>query len=528
MKKLSIKLILVFFSFASQTAFSQGTVIGHRDANNLPILDINVSFFNSTVQNELTQQGLTLLSISNLELSDQHNNPNYKKNLTLQVSFLDNNQVQYNTALYFHVSFNSATNQYWPIRFTTILYPKRRVRWKWRWCSLGSNCKCISGHYCYTLIMKKLALIFLVELMTLNAFSQSKYISLNDVLSHYQSIYSLDIRVNSTVFNYYSNKFNSDTYFVRVNRNIGTTNVYDMDHFIYHPTYSASKFSKNDSMTYQYAFKEKKMYYLDMDYFHMQTECQQIRGIDFHPAINPFSTCFYLMQYRKNAKAKIKREGKCKPFEIIDPEFKLKQLVWINPINMRVDSIYIYNKDYSKDWTFEEKDIFSYSDTKNQNDEFRVLDSIYNNFKIIVTDSQSKDLEFDDDSLITNELRLFYLNHKVKKPFLLIDFYFNSCAPCRIWMQHLNSLAIDSYPIEIIGINPIDDKESFSFFKNKMSFNFSLEQDYSKLNSLLNVPSYPFTLIIDREGKIVYNSAQNSEIKGIDLFKIFLKTLPID
>lgn len=88
------------------------------------------------------------------------------------------------------------------------------------------------------------------------------------------------------------------------------------------------------------------------------------------------------------------------------------------------------------------------------------------------------------------------------RKYLILDFWFVHCSPCRKSMAILNTLK-DSALYNVVALNPIDDTTTINNFRTNSIFNISLISCPPKLVNHFNVHSYPTTLILDSNFNIL-------------------------
>jgi thiol-disulfide isomerase/thioredoxin len=108
-----------------------------------------------------------------------------------------------------------------------------------------------------------------------------------------------------------------------------------------------------------------------------------------------------------------------------------------------------------------------------------------------------------DDS-DTSSIQLFNLSNR----FVLLGFWFSSCAPCKESLPKIKALNADfSECLEVVGVNPFDTKGKIIHYKNNNELPWKTYKLESKsvLDDYLRVKYYPTFILIDtREKKILY------------------------
>lgn len=114
-----------------------------------------------------------------------------------------------------------------------------------------------------------------------------------------------------------------------------------------------------------------------------------------------------------------------------------------------------------------------------------------------------------DSTLITLYERLN--NNKV----VILDFWYNSCMPCRMSSPILASLykKYKDKGVEVIGINPIDtNKASIRKTLNRYSIQYPVVVDRQKrITSTYNVAGFPTIFALNRKKEIIFNQEGYSD-----------------
>lgn len=118
---------------------------------------------------------------------------------------------------------------------------------------------------------------------------------------------------------------------------------------------------------------------------------------------------------------------------------------------------------------------------------------------------------------LTNEENLQLLDLKGKV--VILDFWYKSCLPCLVLMPELNKLAKKYKDVIIIGINDIDAKASTLEYLQKNQFVYQSSYAHKiNLAETLNVNIFPSTIVIGKDGKIIFieNGYNKNVIKDIE------------
>lgn len=93
----------------------------------------------------------------------------------------------------------------------------------------------------------------------------------------------------------------------------------------------------------------------------------------------------------------------------------------------------------------------------------------------------------------------------LKGKIVLLDFFYQSCAPCCAALPGLQKLH-EKYAdkgFAMIGINPYDTKEEMTEFLNKRGITYTVLLSDGSLPKEYRVDGYPNLFLIDREGKLI-------------------------
>ena len=129
--------------------------------------------------------------------------------------------------------------------------------------------------------------------------------------------------------------------------------------------------------------------------------------------------------------------------------------------------------------------------------------------------------EMPNDSIITIQGKKRNMHDYKDKP-LVINFWYLHCPPCLNEIPSFNEL-LKKYgdKINILAISQ-DTKEQIQTFLNKHIFKAEIVSDAEGFINKYNLGSgYPFTLVINKEGKIirVISGGQETPESKMDLFK---------
>lgn len=104
----------------------------------------------------------------------------------------------------------------------------------------------------------------------------------------------------------------------------------------------------------------------------------------------------------------------------------------------------------------------------------------------------------------------------LKGKIVLLDFFYQSCAPCCAALPGLQSLH-EKYAdkgFSMIGINPYDTKEEMTEFLSKRGITYTVLFCDGNLSNDYHISGYPNLFLLDREGKLV--KLYDGFYKGMD------------
>jgi peroxiredoxin len=116
-----------------------------------------------------------------------------------------------------------------------------------------------------------------------------------------------------------------------------------------------------------------------------------------------------------------------------------------------------------------------------------------------------------DFSLKNLDGSTFRFSDVVGKKVIIIDFWATWCKPCKKFMKKLNRIYLDyKENIEVLAIS-VDDANAFTnvetYIKSKKySFTVLLDPDSTVARVFNPSRRIPYTMIIDKNGKIVYSN----------------------
>jgi peroxiredoxin len=98
-----------------------------------------------------------------------------------------------------------------------------------------------------------------------------------------------------------------------------------------------------------------------------------------------------------------------------------------------------------------------------------------------------------------------YTTESLKGKVIVLDFWFTTCAPCIEEMPELNKIREEFGTDEVayFGIT-FSEKEKVEQFLERVTYDYTIVADAKDLCDKFGIRFYPTTLIIDKNGKIVY------------------------
>jgi thiol-disulfide isomerase/thioredoxin len=87
---------------------------------------------------------------------------------------------------------------------------------------------------------------------------------------------------------------------------------------------------------------------------------------------------------------------------------------------------------------------------------------------------------------------------------VLLNFWASWCAPCRSELPALDSLRheVDDSGFAFVGINEEEDTVAARAFMDELGFTFPVALGRGRLRPLFHYPGLPYTLLLDRDGRI--------------------------
>ncbi len=124
------------------------------------------------------------------------------------------------------------------------------------------------------------------------------------------------------------------------------------------------------------------------------------------------------------------------------------------------------------------------------------------NYRIYKTGDIVADFTF--NKILNNPTSSSSLEH-IKSELTVIDFFGTWCTPCIKALPHLNELQSKfKSKVKIILVSNEDEKRLTEFIAARKPFPFPVVADNeNKFIQLFQPPSYPYTIVMNREGKII-------------------------
>ena len=111
-------------------------------------------------------------------------------------------------------------------------------------------------------------------------------------------------------------------------------------------------------------------------------------------------------------------------------------------------------------------------------------------------------------------IRLTDLKGKV----IVLDFWIRNCSNCIANIPYINNLnkKFKNENFALFGINPYDSPDKIEDFSKKYNVNYPVLINGEVIAKNYGVYAYPTLLIIDKNGKIIYNENENSDRNAIE------------
>lgn len=104
--------------------------------------------------------------------------------------------------------------------------------------------------------------------------------------------------------------------------------------------------------------------------------------------------------------------------------------------------------------------------------------------------------------------------NEIKKDITIIDFFGTWCVPCIKALPHLKEMQqqfADRVRILLVSIEEEEKLKKFIVSRPGFSFPLSVDEDNS-ITNLFNPPSYPFTVVLDRDGRLLTSLTDAKEL----------------
>jgi thiol-disulfide isomerase/thioredoxin len=124
----------------------------------------------------------------------------------------------------------------------------------------------------------------------------------------------------------------------------------------------------------------------------------------------------------------------------------------------------------------------------------------------LLAHSQDRKISFPSTALITltgDTVTQRDLHGKV----VVLNFWFMTCAPCRLEIPDLNRLVIkykSDARVRFIAISSMDEFDKISYFISRKPFDYEHGTQNKDWIDYYNVELFPTNVVVDRQGKMVY------------------------
>ena len=143
-------------------------------------------------------------------------------------------------------------------------------------------------------------------------------------------------------------------------------------------------------------------------------------------------------------------------------------------------------------------------------------------------------LPFPDLSILTIDGETFTLSESLKThDLVLINFWATWCPPCRMefpFLQEAWEKYADRVDVIAMSIEKTDTLKVLKNFAKENGLTFNIGRDENNLLDKMRGDAIPTTLIVDRDGKVVYVEvgAMTSVKDFTDLFDSLLNEVPVE
>ena len=107
---------------------------------------------------------------------------------------------------------------------------------------------------------------------------------------------------------------------------------------------------------------------------------------------------------------------------------------------------------------------------------------------------------------------------------VILNFWYMNCQPCKMEFPYLQEASEQFENVAVIALNPMDsDNAAIESFRQKNGYTFLMGKCDSRWGDMMNLPSYPTTVVIDRYGNIsmVHNGSVDNTQLFLDMFGFF-------
>lgn len=141
---------------------------------------------------------------------------------------------------------------------------------------------------------------------------------------------------------------------------------------------------------------------------------------------------------------------------------------------------------------------------------------------------------FPDFTVKTIDGSTFTLSESLKThDLVLINFWATWCGPCCMefpYLQEAWEKYADRIDVIALSVEKTDTIKKLNSFAKKNGYSFSIGRDEEKLFNSMRGNAIPTTLIVDRDGRVVYVEvgAKTSVSDFTDLFDSLLNEVPVE
>ena len=136
-----------------------------------------------------------------------------------------------------------------------------------------------------------------------------------------------------------------------------------------------------------------------------------------------------------------------------------------------------------------------------------------------------------DFALTDTDGNVYRLSELLKeKQLVVLDFWYTACEPCKLEFPFFES-AIQNYGdnMALLAIDPIDSVNAIKALRDKLNVTFPMMKDTCNLYLGFDITSYPVTVFIDANGRIleIHSGAFLTEADFLATVKKYLPLAPM-